>query len=143
MTKIDILSISVIILFAMQIVMFISLNTKKKLEHSQSLLVDLDGVINTYAGKYKEGEIPAPREGAEKFLQKLSEHFNVEVFTARDIKQTVEWLIQYKLDKYISNVTNIKNPRATVMIDDRALRFEGDFDKTFDAVINFQQYWKK
>lgn len=123
--------------------MFISLNTKKKLEHSQSLLVDLDGVINTYAGKYKEGEIPAPREGAEKFLQKLSEHFNVEVFTARDIKQTVEWLIQYKLDKYISNVTNIKNPRATVMIDDRALRFEGDFDKTFDAVINFQQYWKK
>lgn len=142
MTKIDIISICVILLALLQIVMFILFFCKKEIQRNKSLLVDLDGVLNTYCGSYIEGEIPPPKEGAEKFLEKLSQHFNVEVYTVRDLKQTIEWLIKYKLDKYISNVSNVKNPKATVIIDDRALRFEGDYDKTFNDIINFQPYWK-
>ena len=41
-----------------------------------------------------------------------------------------------------TNVSNVKNPKATVIIDDRALRFEGDYEKTFNDIINFQPYWK-
>lgn len=144
MTKLDFLCYCIVTLQLVIMVTVLYLHKlRSKFVHSQTLLADLDAVLNTYSGNYKEGEIPPPREGAEKFLQKLSQHFKVEVFTARDIKQTIELLIQYKLDKYISNVSNVKNPRATVLIDDRALRFEGDYDKTLADVMDFKSYWKK
>ena len=41
-------------------------------------LVDLDGVLNEYTGKYNEYEVPKVREGAKDFLEKLSENYDIE-----------------------------------------------------------------
>ena len=52
----------------------------------KTLLIDLNGVLNTYSGDFKEDEISAPREGVETFLQKLAQHYKIEIFTVRNKK---------------------------------------------------------
>ena len=106
------------------------------------LLIDFDGVLNTYTGNYDENVIPSPRKGVENFLKKLSECYKIEIFTARNKKSVLKWLIENGLDKYIYDVTNVKNPYATVIVDDRALRFAGDSEKAFLEIVNFSPYWK-
>ncbi len=110
---------------------------------AKTLLIDLDGVLNTYSGSYSETEIPEPREGVKEFLENLAKEYKIEVFTVRNAKTTLEWLIKHKLDKYVNNVTNVKNPYASVILDDRALNFDGDFHKAYEKILKFQPYWKK
>lgn len=45
-------------------------------------------------------------------------------------------------EKYILGITKRKLP-ANVYVDDRALRFDGDWIKTFDDIINFKTYQGK
>ena len=35
----------------------------------KTLLIDLDGVLNTYDGNYSESEIAPPRDGVKEFLE--------------------------------------------------------------------------
>lgn len=108
----------------------------------KTLLIDLDGVLNTYEGNYSEIEIAPPREGVKDFLEKVSKDYNIEIFTARDKALTQAWLVQNDLDKYIKNITNHKSPYASIIIDDRALKFNGDFAQTLDDINNFKPHWK-
>ena len=105
-------------------------------------MVDLDGVLNTYDGNYNEKIIPSVREGAKEFLRNLHKEYDIEIFTVRNKKLTVEWLMKNELSDFIKDVVDVKNPNASVIIDDRALRFEGDFDSTYQSIINFQPHWK-
>ena len=108
----------------------------------KTLLIDLDGVLNNYE-KYTD-TIPDIKEGAKEFLEKLYNRGEYELilFTTRNILQTVKWLIANKLDMYFKDVTNVKIP-AYLHIDDRAIKFEGDYDKISDEINNFKAYWKK
>ena len=58
-----------------------------------------------------------------------------------DIILASKWLIENNLDKYFSDVTNVK-PISTMYIDDRAIKFNGNYDKTLNDIKNFQVYWK-
>jgi histidinol phosphatase-like enzyme len=40
----------------------------------KTILVDLDGVLNTYNGEYDENSIPQMKDGAKEFLQNLSKN---------------------------------------------------------------------
>ena len=40
---------------------------------TKTLLIDLDGVLNTYSGNYKDEKIPEPRKNVDTFLKKLSD----------------------------------------------------------------------
>lgn len=106
------------------------------------ICIDFDGVLNNYSGQYDEHNLPQIKEGAEKFLDKLSEDFRIEIFTVRNIETVTQWLIKNNLMKYIENVTNIKNKFASVFLDDRALNFDGDFDKAYRNITTFKPYWK-
>lgn len=106
-------------------------------------LVDLDGVLNNYDGKYNANVIPQPKDDAEDFLIKLSSAYEIHIFTVRNKELTFEWLKKYNLDKYIKDVTNIKNPYASIIIDDRAINFNGDFSEILNQAINFKPYWKE
>lgn len=106
------------------------------------LLIDLDGVLNTYNGNYSESEIAPPREGVNEFLKAISQTYKIEIFTVRDKKSTQKWLEKYNLSQFISNITNVKNPRASIIIDDRALQFKGDFQQTLQDITNFKPHWK-
>lgn len=108
----------------------------------KTLLIDLDGVLNTYCGDYKEFEIAPPREGVADFLEEISRNYRIEIFTVRDKELTQKWLNDNKLDKFVSNITNIKSPYASIFIDDRALKFNGNFNETINEITNFKPHWK-
>lgn len=109
----------------------------------RNILIDLDGVLNSYCGGYDENFIPEIKEGAKEFIEKLyaEDRFNLVLFTTRNILKSVKWLIDNNLYSYFSNITNVKLP-AFLCIDDRAIRFEGDYDDMYEKIVNFRPYWK-
>ena len=60
----------------------------------KTILFDLDGVLNTYDGKYDENFIP-----------------NISLIASK-------WIVENGLDLYVENVTNVKVP-AYLIIDER------------------------
>ena len=106
----------------------------------KTIMIDLDGVLDNYT--VYTNEIPSIRNGAKDFIKKLAENYELILFTTRNSKQAVEWLKSNNIDKYFKNVTNVKTP-AYIYIDDRAIKFDGDFDKTLNDIENFTVHWKK
>ena len=104
--------------------------------------VDLDGVLNEYTGKYNEYEVPKIKKGAKEFLEKLAENYDIEIFTDRNKIRTIEWLQDNEIIHLIKDVTNVINPYASIIIDDRALSFNGDFNKVLKISKDFKPYWK-
>lgn len=109
--------------------------------YKKTLMIDLDGVLNNYT-KYEEDYIPDIKQGAKEFIEKLSHNYELILYTTRNSKQAIEWLQTNNIDNYFKDVTNIKIP-AYLYIDDRALKFNGNFDETFKEIENFNVYWKK
>lgn len=106
-----------------------------------TVAVDFDGVLNTYDGWQGKYELFEPRRGVGLFLSKLDERYDVIIFTNRKPSSVWRWLEEYNLATYVKKVTNHK-PRAFVYVDDRALKFEGDFDETFDMIETFTTHWE-
>lgn len=107
-----------------------------------NIAVDFDGVLNTYKGWIGNDELYTPRTGVKEFLSKLSEEYRVIIYTSRDVESIENWLKKYNLDKYVSYVTNNKPP-AKCYIDDRAVNFDGNYDKVINTVKDYLTYWEK
>ena len=105
--------------------------------HKKTILIDLDGVLNTYTGNYNERYIPSIKDGALELIKELSEDYKIVVFTSRNLLLTSKWVIKNGLDKYVDNVTNIKEP-AHLIIDDRCITFDGNFDHLKIKIKNFK-----
>lgn len=107
----------------------------------KTILIDLDGVLNKYDGKYDENYIPPIKEGAFDFIKKLSEDYKIVIFTARNSLIVSKWVIKNKLDEYVENVTNVKEP-AHLIIDDRCINFNGNYKELKDKIENFKVWYK-
>jgi hypothetical protein len=104
--------------------------------------VDLDGVLNLFDGWKGADYFHPPRPGAERFLRRLWKHnFRIIVFTVRWPEHVEDWLRHYGLKRYVHEVTGRKPP-AHVYIDDRAICFRGDFDKTMREIAAFKAHWE-
>ena len=110
--------------------------TKKK-----TILVDLDGVLNEYNGNFDENIIPEIKDGAIEFIQNLHQNFTIKIFTTRNKILTAKWLIENNLDKYISDITDVKEP-AYLHIDDRCICFDGNYNNTINQIQNFKPWYK-
>ena len=110
--------------------------TKKK-----TILVDLDGVLNQYNGRFDELQIPDIKDGAKEFVENLSQNFVVKIFTTRNKILATKWLIKNNLDKYITDITDIKEP-SHLHIDDRCICFDGNFSNTINQIKNFKPWYK-
>ena len=108
----------------------------------KTILIDLDGVLNIYDGKYDETYISPIQEGAYEFVKELAQDYKIIVFSARNSLAVSKWIIKNGLDKFIENVTNIKEP-AYLIIDDRCINFNGDYKKLRDKIKNFEVWYKK
>ena len=106
------------------------------------ICVDFDGVLNTYVGWKGREELYKPREGVYEFLEELDSKFNVVIFTTRNSKLVWDWLKKYHLDFFVDEVTDIK-VGAVVYIDDRALKFNGDYAETLSELEEFKTHWEK
>ena len=107
----------------------------------KTILIDLDGVLNTYTGNYDKNIIPSMKEGAKEFLEELYQCYEIKLFTTRKIELAKKWLINNNLDKYFSDITNTKEP-AWLYIDDRCIRFEGNYNKLYEDIRNFKVWYK-
>ena len=106
-------------------------------------MIDLDGVLNNYT-KYEENYIPEIKSGAREFLEELNKlnKYELVLFTTRNSELAKNWLKQKNIDKFFKEVTNIKKP-AYLYIDDRTVKFNGDFKETLEDIEKFSVYWKK
>lgn len=107
----------------------------------KTIMIDLDGVLDNYNGNYIEDKIPDIKSGAKEFIEKLSKDYELILFTTRNSKLATIWLQDNKIDKYFKDVTSVKIP-AYIYIDDRAIKFEGDYNKTLDEIKKHKVYWK-
>lgn len=112
----------------------------------RTVAVDFDGVIHQYSKGWQDGSIyDPPVPGALEALRVLMDQYAVAIFTTRDIGQVAEWLINrgfscrtghdgpFWNDPGLLLVTNTK-PAAIAYIDDRAVRFTGDWSQALTAV---------
>ena len=107
----------------------------------KTILVDLDGVLNTYSGEFEEDYIPPIRKGAACFIETLAQNFTVKIFTTRNKLLAAKWLIDNNIDKFIEDITNIKEP-SWMIIDDRCIQFSGDYEKTIETLKDFNVWYK-
>ena len=107
----------------------------------KSIALDFDGVLNNYKG-YDGDNLGMPRPGCKEFLEKLSKDYNIIIFSARRYTKIIRWLNQYNLQQYICNVTGYKPKNVVCFIDDRGLRFTGDYDETLEMIKSFKTYWE-
>ncbi len=108
----------------------------------KTILIDMDGVLNEYDGTFDENHIPKIKKGTPEFLEKLSENFEIKVFTTRNKILTSKWLIENNLDKLVKDITNVKE-LCWLYIDDRCIKFDGDFEDLKNKIDNFSPWYKQ
>jgi hypothetical protein len=115
------------------------------------ICIDFDGVIHQYSKKYHDGTIyDGPMPGAKEFLMKMKQRgYGVVVYTARPydtityeigIQRIKEWLDKWNIP--YDDVTGCKIP-AIAYIDDRAVRFDGNWDFVEKEVVKLSDTFKK
>lgn len=100
-----------------------------------NIAIDFDGVIHTNSKGFHDGTVyDPPMPGTYESLRKLSEEYDIVIFTAKakpdrvlvngktGIELIWEWLEKYDMAKFVKEVTAEK-PRAVQYIDDRAYHF--------------------
>ena len=107
----------------------------------QSIAIDFDGVLNTYTG-FDGDNLGKPRQGAKEFLETLSKEYNIIIFSARSYTKIIPWLNKYKLVRFVHNVTSQKPKKVVAFIDDRGIRFNGNYQETLEQLKNFKPYWE-
>lgn len=111
----------------------------KKSGHPVKIAIDFDGVIGQYRNGW-QGVAPTepPQEGAVEFVRWLLDRgYEVFVFTTRarydgGMQAIREWMRSYLFPDI--PITGEKHP-ADLYIDDRALRFNGNFNEVYDYLI--------
>ncbi len=112
---------------------------------AQTIMVDLDGVLNKFTGwtgQYEQYEIA---DGALEFVTKLAgAAWRVIIFTARpdeDLLNVYAWAEENGLFPAVHSITNRKFPAAHY-IDDKALRFDGDYNLMLQSIEHATPHWE-
>ena len=108
--------------------------------YRKTVAVDLDGVLAVYDGWKGENIIGDPMPGAREFLQKLKKKYDVVIFTSRARNVAWDWVHKHDLAKYVDEINycpvNIRfgKPVAVAYVDDRAVKFDGNFNDVLREV---------
>ena len=105
-------------------------------KEAKNIAIDFDGVIHNFDKGYFDGTCYGnPIEGSLEALKKLSEDYEIIIFTAKakpdrplvngktGTELVIEWLTRHGVIQYVKEVTSEK-PRAKIYIDDKGYYFE-------------------
>ncbi len=109
--------------------------------NKRTLLIDLDGVLNTYTGGYQQDYIPPMANGVKEFLESLQDKFDLKLFTTRPAHLAQKWIEDNQIQHLFSEVTDTKRP-AWLLIDDRCLTFDGNFENLAMQIAEFKPWYK-
>ncbi|NTV55281.1 MAG: hypothetical protein HGA16_02160 [Candidatus Moranbacteria bacterium] len=102
--------------------------------------IDFDGVLSKYDGWKGEDILGDPFPGAKEFVLRLIETgYTPVVFTTRKAVRVKPWLSEFGFPDI--EVTDRKYP-SLAYIDDRCIRFDGDFSRFEDDLRTFDVYWR-
>lgn len=101
----------------------------------------MDGVLNEYCGRFDEFHIPQIRKGAKKFLKVLSKDYIIKIFTSRNCNLVTQWISDNNISNLVNGVTNQKEP-AFLIIDDRCIKFNGNYNDILNEIKNFKVWYK-
>jgi len=102
----------------------------------KKIFINFDIMLNKDNYWQGDNKLFEPLPNSKEFLKKLVKNYEICVFTTRDREKVYKWPIRYFLDDYIHDVTNKKDP-AHLYIDDRALKFDGNYRKILEEIENF------
>ena len=114
-----------------------------EIEETPNMLIDFDGTIHKYSKGWDDGSIyDPPISGAKEAIDKLKETYKIVIFTTRvspsankdyleQTKNIELWMKKYNI--YFDEITSEKIP-AFRMIDDLAIKFDGDWNKTIEEI---------
>ena len=112
----------------------------------KTIAIDLDGVLSAYRGNYQHKVIESPAAGAREFLINLRQAgYRIVVHSTRQCTHVEEWLFAHDLFDLVDHVqgSHQGKPLAHVYLDDRAVRFNGDFDAALAEIESFKAWWEK
>lgn len=113
----------------------------------QTVIVDFDGVVHSYASGWKGAAVipDPPSPGTREALAALRERYRVVIVSSRCHQEggpqaIREWLALHGIE--VDDVTPHKPPHV-VVIDDRALRFDGDWQAVLAGIEKASVPWNK
>src|SRR5262245_22265580 len=108
----------------------------------RTVCLDFDGVLHSYRSGWRGAEIipDPPIHGTREAIARLRQQYRVVVYSARcrtpEGRQAVEhWLARH--DIQVDDICDYKPP-ALVYVDDRAIRFRGDWEATESEIRQFR-----
>ena len=106
----------------------------------KTIALDFDAVLHTYVG-WRDGHMDVPIAGSRDAVLELQRRgFEVVVFTTRSPEDVERFLSENDFPALF--VTRVKLP-FVVMVDDRAIRFEGRWTpELIDQIASFRPYWE-
>jgi hypothetical protein len=116
----------------------------------QTVALDFDGVLHGYSKGWQDGSIyDPPVEGAQAFVsQLLDAGVNVVIYSTRASSFSnrvamMGWLRRYGFpdNDWSENITDSK-PMCRVMLDDRAVTFDGEFPP-IETLTKFEPWMKR
>ncbi|HWQ60184.1 MAG TPA: hypothetical protein VN420_03480 [Candidatus Fimivivens sp.] len=114
---------------------------KREFHKEKIVSIDFDGVLSLYDGWKGEDVLGDPFPGAKEFVVRLIETGYVPVvFTTRDAARVKPWLQSFGFPDI--EVTDRKYP-SLAYIDDRCIRFDGDFSRLTKDLRVFDVYWRQ
>lgn len=111
--------------------------------HSKSIAIDFDGVVAHYVpGMASRDEQGLPIDDARVAMRRLKHdfRFNIIIWTSRPITRNLKrWLENYNIpyDKII------QKPDCHMFIDDRAIKFNGNWNETLQEIKRFREWWRE
>jgi hypothetical protein len=119
---------------------------------SKTIAIDFDGVINAYSGFKGKGVFENPVQGAKDFINRLrSEGWSIIIHTTRSEEKDIENYLNLngiEFDYINFNPDSIKydcstkKPLADVYLDDRGIRFNGDWVEAYEKINSSKEWWR-
>lgn len=117
-------------------------------QEKKVILVDFDGVINSYKSGFDLYNIPdEPLPGAFRTLRYWCKTYDVRIFSARcnsteGIRVMKEWFKRYGGEDLLKDITfEPGKPSCHAIIDDRAIQFDGSFIEADGELLDFEPWY--
>lgn len=120
------------------------LNINPPKSFKRTICIDLDGVIFDYSeGWQGNAYVGKPIKGAIEYINKLkSQGWTVLIHTARVDKGRTKKYVKRFLKKHgIKYDKILPKPVAEIYLDDRAIKFKGNWKKTYNEINNFKVWY--